>query len=249
MHSTPTQLWFVRHGESLANVVRTEAMRRDVREPVHEIDLTHRDVDVPLSARGERQASALGRWFADLPAAERPNVVIASPYLRAVRTAERIAAGGGTPTDIQLDERVREKELGLFYRLTRAGIEARHPEHWALRLQLGRFWFRPPGGESWADVALRHRAALHDICRDHAGERVLVVCHQVVVLCARYVIERMTETEIVQIARTHDVANCSVTSYRGGPQGLRLDRFNFTVPLEVEGAPVTAEPNVSARAS
>jgi 2,3-bisphosphoglycerate-dependent phosphoglycerate mutase len=246
MHRVPAQLWFVRHGESLANVVRNDALGRDV----HEIELTHRDVDVPLSGRGERQASALGRWFADQPADERPTVVIASPYVRAVRTAERIAerlrAAGGAP-EIQLDERVREKELGLFYRLTRAGIEARHPDQWALRVQLGRFWFRPPGGESWADVALRLRGAMHDICRDHAGERVLVVCHQVVVLCARYVIERMTERDIVQVARVHDVANCSVTSYRGGPQGLALDRFNFTVPLEIEGATVTAEPNVSAR--
>ena len=252
MRSAPAQLWLVRHGESLANVVRTDALDTDA----HELDLAHRDVDVPLSARGERQASALGRWFAEQPAAARPTVVIASPYLRAVRTAERVAAAGGTargepfaPGELLFDERLREKELGLFYRLTRAGIEARHPEHWALRLQLGRFWFRPPGGESWADVALRLRAALHDIGREHAGERVLVVCHQVVVLCARYVLERMSESEIVHVARTHDVANCSVTSYRGGPQGLRLDRFNFTAPLEVEGAPVTAEPNVSARAS
>jgi len=179
--------------------------------------------------------------------------VIASPYLRAVRTAERIAAAGGTargepfaPGELLFDERLREKELGLFYRLTRAGIEARHPEQWALRLQLGRFYFRPPGGESWCDVALRLRAAIDDLCHEHAGERVLVVCHQVVVLCARYVLERMTEREIVQVAREHDVANCSVTSYRGTPGGLRLDRFNFTVPASAGGAPVTAEPNVSA---
>jgi hypothetical protein len=38
-----------------------------------------------------------------------------------------------------------------------------------------------------------------------------------------------------------------VTSYRAGPAGLALDRFNFVAPLTVEGAPVTAEPNVSAR--
>ena len=242
---SPATLWLVRHGESLANVVRTDALGSDA----HELDLAHRDVDVPLSARGEKQARALGRWFARMPAAERPNVVIASPYLRAARTAELIASVGGAPADIVLDERFREKELGLFYKLTRHGIEARHPEHWTLRRQLGRFWFRPPGGESWADVALRLRAALDALCRDHAGQRVLVVCHQVVVLCARYVIERMTEKQVVDIARTHDVANCSVTSYRAGPNGggLALDLFNFTVPLAEQGAPVTAEPNVSAR--
>jgi broad specificity phosphatase PhoE len=240
----PAYLWLVRHGESLANVARTAVVGSDL----HEVDLAHRDVDVPLSERGERQAIALGRWFGERPERERPTVVVASPYARAVRTAELIVEAGGIACgELRLDERLREKELGLFYRLTRAGIEARHPDHWALRVQTGRFWFRPPGGESWADVALRLRAAFGDMERELAGERVLVVCHQIVVLCARYVLERMTEREIVQVARDHDVANCSVTSYRDGPSGRALDRFNYTVPLESEGATVTAEPNVSAR--
>jgi len=245
----PAALWLVRHGESVANVVRVAALDSDA----HEVDVTHRDVDVPLSARGERQATALGRWFAERSVAERPTVVIASPYQRAVDTAERIAAAGGTargaafaPDELLLDERLREKELGIFYRLTRRGVEARHPDEWALRVQLGRFWYRPPGGESWADVVLRLRAALDDVRREYAGERVMLVCHQVVILCARYVLERLTDRAVVHVARTHDVANCSVTSYRATAHGLVLDRFNHTVPLEDEGAPVTAEPNVSA---
>ncbi len=251
----PERLWFVRHGESVANAVRLAAHASDALE----VDLEHRDVDVPLSAVGARQATALGTWFAERPADERPDVVVASPYTRARQTAAGIAAAGGTAfgasfdlSSVVLDERVREKELGAFYRLTRRGIEARHPEQWALRQQLGRFRFRAPGGESWADVALRLRAALDAICRDHAGRRVMVVCHQVVVLCARYVLERMTEQEIVAIARAHDVANCSVTSYRASPHGgrpseLALERFNYTVPLREAGAPVTAEPTVPAQ--
>ena len=246
----PKHLWFVRHGESLANVVRNAAWGTDA----HEVELTDRDVDVPLSPRGERQAVALGRWFAERPESERPTVVLSSPYERAHRTAQLIVEAGGTARgtafsrrDLILDERFRERELGLFYRLTRAGVEARHPDHWALRTQTGRFWFRPPGGESWADVILRLRSGLESLARDHAGERVLVVCHQVVILCARYVIERMTERDVVNVAKQHDVANCSVTSYRDGPFGLALDLFNHTVPLVEEGATVTAEPNVSAR--
>src|SRR4051812_6384860 len=120
---TPEYLWLVRHGESVANVVRTTALDTDL----HEVALTHRDVDVPLSARGEQQARALGRWFASRPAHERPTVVVASPYLRAARTAQLIGESGGAPAATTFDERVREKELGLFYRLTRRGIEHRYP--------------------------------------------------------------------------------------------------------------------------
>jgi probable phosphoglycerate mutase len=246
--SSPAVLWLVRHGESLANVA-SEATFGTAAE---EVDVTHRDADVPLSPRGVQQATALGRWFSELRPGERPTVVVASPYARALRTAEHVIEAGGTtrggayaPGELIVDERFREKEFGLFYRLTRLGIQARHPDQWALRAHLGRFYYRPPGGESWADVVLRVRAGLDTIARDYAGERVLVVCHQVVVLCARYVLERLSEQEILQVGRSDNVANCGVTTYRERAQGgLTLDRFNFTAPLELEGAAVTAEPTI-----
>lgn len=242
----------MRHGESAANVARYAALAADAAE----VDLPMRDVDVPLSARGERQADALGHWFSTQRAEERPTIVLASPYVRARETARRIVAAGalatdnGVPARLVLDERLREKELGIFFRLTRRGVEERHPDQWALRAQLGRFYYRPPGGESWADVVLRLRGALDTIALHYPGERVLVVCHQVVILCFRYLLEGMTEEEILAVVREHDLANCSVTSYRfdesaGRHGALVLDRFNFTVPLDEEGVAVTVEPDSS----
>src|SRR3982750_1874924 len=92
MPSWPSILLLVRHGESAANVARQLAMDDDALE----VALPTRDVDVPLSARGERQADALGHWFASQPPEARPTVVLASPYVRARATAERIVAAGGT---------------------------------------------------------------------------------------------------------------------------------------------------------
>ena len=115
---------------------------------------------------------------------------------------------------------------------------------------MGKFYHRPPGGESWCDVILRLRSALDTICLHHAGERVMIVAHQVVVLCLRYLIERMTEEEILAIDREGDVANCSVTEYVHQPgSGLLLRRYNFLNPLLEEGAPVTAEPDAPAGAA
>jgi broad specificity phosphatase PhoE len=244
----PATLWLVRHGESAANVAREAALATESAE----IDITHSDLDVPLSARGERQATALGRWWSEQPDAERPTVVVASPYARARRTAERIVAAGALAPEaaaangdapVLLDERWREKELGLFYTLTHFGVAARHPEQWTLRQQLGHFYYRPPNGESGADVAFRVRAALDAVAREHAGERVLVVCHQIVILCARYVLDRLDENGLGELWRRYDLANCSVTTYRPDVTGrLALERYNFTVPLTDEGAPVTNEP-------
>ena len=59
----PSRLWIVRHGESAGNVARDAAMSAGATH----IDIAERDVDVPLSALGEEQAEAVGRWFAAMP--------------------------------------------------------------------------------------------------------------------------------------------------------------------------------------
>lgn len=243
----PLRLWIVRHGESSGNVARDAAHAAGAAR----IDIPERDVDVPLSALGHRQAGALGRWFAELPEDERPNLLLSSPYRRAVETAEAIRSAGGlasTAPPLLVDERLREKEFGILDRLTRAGIEQLHPEQAALRSDLGKFYHRPPGGESWCDVILRLRSALDTISLHHDGRRILVVAHQVVVLCLRYLLEDMTEGEILDIDADGDVANCGVTEYAfsaaASPgSGLALVRYNFVAPLEAEGAPVTSEPD------
>ncbi|MCW8085512.1 histidine phosphatase family protein [Sabulicella glaciei] len=240
----PEVLWVVRHGESLGNVARDVA---------HEAGHTHietggRDVDVPLSPLGERQASALGRWFGQLPAAERPDAILCSPYRRALRTAQLVAEAGCLPLRPCLDERLREKEFGVLDRLTRYGITELHPDQAEFRRILGKFYHRPPGGESWCDVILRLRSALDTIVLHHAGQRVLVVAHQVVVLCMRYLLEEMDEAAILAVDAEGDVPNCGVTEYRLDPTrgrdgSLRLVHANWVAPLEEEGAPVTAEPD------
>ena len=243
----PDRLWIVRHGESAGNVARVAADAAGLPR----IDIAGRDVDVPLSPLGEQQACALGGWFAAMPPDEQPDVVVTSPYLRAVRTAELVRECGGVSPDLPeftVDERLREKEFGILDRLTTTGIRAHHPDQAEFRFILGKFYHRPPGGESWCDVILRLRSAMDTIALHHGGRRVLIVGHQVVVLCLRYLLENLTEAEILAIDKSADVANCSVTEYRFDPAlgkdgHLALHRYNFVAPLESAGAPVTAEPD------
>ena len=89
-------------------------------------------------------------------------MVLASTYLRAQQTATAIVEAGGLRGAISrsvVDERLREREFGILDRLTRAGIESRYPEQAEARRRLGKFYHRPPGGESWCDVILRLRSA------------------------------------------------------------------------------------------
>ncbi|MBD0416966.1 histidine phosphatase family protein [Oryzicola mucosus] len=249
----PRQLWIVRHGESAGNVARDVAHSAGLSR----IDISERDVDVPLSQRGEEQSAALACWFADMPAKDRPEVLLTSPYRRAVQTGDFIARNGGLREKAIkpiLDERLREKEFGVLDRLTTSGIREIHPEQSEFRRILGKFYHRPPAGESWCDVILRLRSALDTISLHHSGKSVLIVAHQVVVMCMRYLIENLTEEEILAIDRESEVANCAVTEYLFDSSippdgGMVLKRYNFIAPLRQGGAPVTAEPdaNVAAR--
>jgi 2,3-bisphosphoglycerate-dependent phosphoglycerate mutase len=243
----PEQLWIVRHGQSAGNVASALAHRAGIAE----IGIAERDMDVPLSALGEAQAAAVGAWFAEKPPSERPTVVLASPYVRAHRTAELIRAAGGLAApdaEIIADERLREKEFGVLDRLTRHGVAERFPEQAEFRRLLGKFYHRPPGGESWSDVLLRLRAALDAVRRDAAGERVALVAHQVVVLLVRYVLEEMTEEQVLEVDREAEVANCSLTTYcydasAGVQGGLRLARYNEVGHLQEQAEEVTREPD------
>jgi broad specificity phosphatase PhoE len=247
----PQEVWLVRHGQSAGNVAR------DLAEAAagHRIDIADRDVDVPLSELGERQSQALGSWFAALPPEQQPTVVLHSPYVRAAETAnilmQRLDPARRSQLVIESDERLREKEFGVLDRLTTHGIAHHFPDLYEQRQHVGKFYFRPPGGESWCDVILRLRSVIDTMNREYCRERVLVVAHQVTVNCFRYLFERMDEKTILDFDRAGDVPNCSVTSYeydpelgKGGHLSLRL--VNFVAPLEATGTPVTASKDLPA---
>ncbi|WP_165689046.1 histidine phosphatase family protein, partial [Mycobacteroides abscessus] len=101
-----------------------------------------------------------------------PVALWVSPYLRAQQTiALALAAGGLAEPPKRVDERLRDRELGVLDRLTRTGVRNRFPEEEARRQWLGKYYHRPAGGESWADVMLRLRSVLVDVDRLEAPER------------------------------------------------------------------------------
>ncbi len=245
----PQEIWLVRHGQSAGNVARdaAEAAKGLM------IDIAERDVDVPLSELGIQQSHALGGWFAAMAPDQKPSVVLHSPYLRAAETARIVRQGidGDGQLTARVDERLREKEFGILDRLTTHGISHRYPELYEQRQHVGKFYFRPPGGESWCDVILRLRSVLDTITREYAGERVLIVGHQVTVNCFRYLLERLDEATILEYDRSGDVPNCSVTSYSFDPTlgkrgKLQLKLVNFVAPLEAAGTPITVSKDVPA---
>lgn len=246
----PQYLWIVRHGQSAGNVARDFAESKNL--PF--IDIETRDMDTPLSTLGKIQARALGDWFNQLSEKERPHTVLCSPYERALSTARIVMKTASlSPDNVPFisDERLREKEFGILDRLTTFGIQQKYPELNEQRQHVGKFYFRPPGGESWCDVILRLRNVLDTLSRDHSKQNVLIIAHQVIVNCFRYLLEQMDEKTILDADRLGDVPNCGITSYEFDPTADRngklvLQLVNFVAPLEEAGSPVTAEPDIPA---
>ena len=187
-------------------------------------------MDVPLSALGMKQARSLGAWFANQP--ERPTMIVTSPHLRAHRTAAAIAAAITLPVVLRVDERLREQDMGCLERLTGIGIIARYPREAERLAQVGKFYYRPPGGESWCDVLLRVRSLIDHLRLVNTDQRVLLVAHQVIVLCARWTVENLDESAVLAIDSRADVVDCGVTSYIANREGaLELTEFNFVAPF------------------
>jgi broad specificity phosphatase PhoE len=237
----PTVLWLVRHGESMGNLADAEAHASGAGR----LELDVRDPDVDLSDTGRAQARALGRHLAGLREDERPTVVLSSPFTRARRTAELAVEELGLP--VRLDERLRERDFGAFDGMTGAGIREQYPEEARRRQLLGKFYYRPPGGESWADVALRIRTVLATEAPVLDGERALLVAHQAVIMVTRYVLEGLDEQQLMELDRHEQVANASLTRYDADPGGgWVLRQFNHVGHIEAEDEDVTEEPDVAA---
>ena len=228
-----TEMWLIRHGESLANVAAAQAEA----EASEVVAAPARDADVELSPVGLQQADALGVWFASLSAEELPDAAISSPYLRAEQTLLLALRRAGVDVPTLIDERLRDRELGVLDLLTSHGVDARFPQEAERKAWLGKFYYRPPGGESWADLALRVRSFLSEV--DAHDGRLLVTAHDAVIMVFLYVCLGMRERELLDFAQANTVLNASVTRLTRTDTGWTLDVFADTRHLEALGAPVT----------
>ena len=231
------ELVLVRHGESQGNVADREAL--DAGKAY--LDLDVRDADVELSETGRKQAESVREHLRSLPEDQWPTAIVSSPYRRARQTAEIVAEGLDVP--FVVDERVRERDLGAFDGMTWIGIEQEFGQESKRRARAGKYYYRPPGGESWCDVVLRVRQVLLELQERYAGERLWVFSHQATIMSFRVALEGLEEHEILGADKKTPLANCSMTIYRPGEDGLELEAYGDTTAVDKAGGQVTHEPS------
>lgn len=182
-----THLFLVRHGATEAN------------ERVPYI-LQGCGIDLALSARGERQAAALSRFFADSP--DSIQHVYCSGMVRARQTATAIADTIGHEA-IPLDN-LQECDVGCWEGMDWERIRQDFPEAHK------RFAEAPDQhpyleGESYGDVLRRAWPVVDELLTRHVGERIIVVAHNVV---NRVLIAKLLGLEIRRAQGLHQGNGC-----------------------------------------
>ena len=129
--------------------------------------------DFPLTRRGEEQATALAERLASAGLA----AVYSSPILRAVRTAEAVAASAGL--EVTVEPGVQEYDFGeTLSGLTWAEIQQKRPELVASLMSDETEFPHYPGEEGRAAFRQRVCAAIDAIAdRRQAAETVAIVTH------------------------------------------------------------------------
>lgn len=148
-----TTVYFVRHGQSEANLTATFAGH----------------IDIALTELGHKQAACTAAFLADKPL----TAVYTSDLIRAIDTGRAIAEKHGL--SIQPNAALREINGGDWEGRAFTDLEASDPAFHTFIKHVGEATCT--NGESVADMLVRVRAAVAQIVAKHPNEEVCVVCH------------------------------------------------------------------------
>ncbi|MQA60127.1 MAG: bifunctional RNase H/acid phosphatase [Actinophytocola sp.] len=156
---TPTRLYLLRHGQTPLSAERRYSGRGDVE----------------LTEEGLRQAAAAAKRLAAMgrAATGEPLPIVASPLLRAVRTANEVT--GAIGGEVRTHRGLLETDFGEWEGLSFTEAAERDPE--VHRSWLGDSSVAPPGGESFDVVHRRVRRTRDDLISEYGGRDVVVVSH------------------------------------------------------------------------
>ncbi len=169
--------------------------------------------DVPLNDKGIEQALQLAQKLR----LRQVDVIISSPLLRALKTAEIINGIHGVP--LFTDERFSERCMGAFEGLTRLEAKERYPDVWVRNITRMPDE-RAPGGETIRQVDQRVFDGLCRLEAEYAGRCVLLVSHA---FAARAMNRRLCR---LSFADMHDfvLGNCEIAEYSIEPAGSVKNR-------------------------
>lgn len=188
----PNDLVLVRHGHSEGNLILGNSKKGDDSLLTDEVRETpgHR---WRLTPEGRIQAQMAGKWIIDNISTSFDRYY-ASPF---VRTRETAGLLGLPDAEWRLDQRLRERDWGEINSVPQSQHQKEYPNN-ALVKKIDSLYWRPPAGESIADVRLRVRNLFDTLHRECDGKSVIVVTHGEFMSAARAGLEYLSDEEWVR---------------------------------------------------
>lgn len=210
----PLDLYLVRHGESEGNVATGLSMQGDHSVFTEDFCRRHSST-LRLTDKGRQQAAAAGEWLKNRDNNENPmfDRYLVSSYARAMETAARLDLPGARWL---IDPYLRERDMGDFDIMSEEDKQNLHPRAFEA-YSLDPFYWRPPNGESMAELCLRVDRVLDTLHRECQDKRVIIVCHGMVMWAFVIRLERLTPEEFLNSKRyglpASRIHNCQIVHY------------------------------------
>ena len=205
----PLDLYVVRHGESEANVIVSAGERGD-NSLYSQDSVTVPDRSWRLTSTGRRQADCLGRWLVmQQPLFDR---YLVSPYVRARETAATMALPKARWEETRV---LRERSWGEINTITQDEFRNNYERNWIFKRTDPLYW-RPPAGESIADVAEnRVHNLLTSLNRHGDAGSVIAVTHGDYMLALMLTLEDLSDEEFLSRADSEhwNITNCTCLHY------------------------------------
>ena len=179
-----------------------------------------------LTATGRKQADCIGRWLvAQQPLFDR---YLVSPYVRTRETAATMALPKAKWEETRV---LRERSWGEINTITKDDFKTNYARNWMFKNTDPLYW-RPPAGESIADVAEnRVHNLLTSLNRKSDAESVVMVSHGDLMLALMLTLEDLSDEEFMHRAAADEwkITNCTCFHYsrRDPSTGRTHKRFRW----------------------
>ena len=207
----PIDLVLVRHGQSEQNLASLKAREGDMSLFTDAFRATPQS-QFRLSAKGREQARVTGEWLRknDLGFFDRRYV---SDYVRAKETGILLKLDGPR---WYVETALREREWGELDGMSWAERDELMKQQVRQRSDDSFYWV-PPNGESIAQLTVRLRTLFDSLHRECFDKRVVVVCHGEVMWGLRFILERMSSSQWMDLETSQKpgvrIMNCQVLHY------------------------------------
>ena len=180
-----TTIYFIRHGESVSNLITQFAG----------------SLDMPLTEKGKQQALITATFLQDVPF----TVVYASDLCRAYDTGLAVAQSHNIP--IHSAQQLREIFAGDWEGKSYDQLEQEYVDSYGVwRTKIG--LSQCPNGESVAQLQTRINACVQDIVARHPGETICIATHATPIRVMECI---WTDTPLTDMHTIPWVSNASVT--------------------------------------